>query len=142
MADYDEKEDLMDRLVALGRRKKFLSFDELNREIPNKMMSPDDIEDVLTRLEGANISVADTDAQLLEKAASLPLDEDAEEIDEDDLDLDLSAGTLDKSNDPVRLYLREIGKIPLLTAEQELTLAHRVVAGEKESGQTGSLVLR
>jgi hypothetical protein len=58
MADYDEKEDLMDRLVALGRRKKFLSFDELNREIPNKMMSPDDIEDVLTRLEGANIDLA------------------------------------------------------------------------------------
>ena len=55
MADYDEKEDLMDRLVALGRRKKFLSFDELNKEIPNKMMSPDDIEDVLTRLEGARI---------------------------------------------------------------------------------------
>jgi len=131
MADYDEKEDLMDRLVALGRRKKFLSFDELNREIPNKMMSPDDIEDVLTRLEGANISVADTDAQLLEKAASLALDDDAdEEIDEDDLDLDLSAGTLDKSNDPVRLYLREMGIVPLLTRQGEVTIAQRIERGQ------------
>jgi len=131
MADYDEKEDLMDRLVALGRRKKFLSFDELNREIPNKMMSPDDIEDVLTRLEGANISVADTDAQLLEKAASLALDDDAdEEIDEDDLDLDLSAGTLDKSNDPVRLYLREMGVVPLLTRQGEVTIAQRIERGQ------------
>ncbi len=130
MADYDEKEDLMDRLVALGRRKKFLSFDELNREIPNKMMSPDDIEDVLTRLEGANISVADTDAQLLEKAASLALDDDAEEIDEDDLDLDLSAGTLDKSNDPVRLYLREMGVVPLLTRAGEVTIAQRIERGQ------------
>ena len=120
----------MDRLVALGRRKKFLSFDELNREIPNKMMSPDDIEDVLTRLEGANISVADTDAQLLEKAASLSLDEDAEEIDEDDLDLDLSAGTLDKSNDPVRLYLREMGVVPLLTRSGEVTIAQRIERGQ------------
>ena len=120
----------MDRLVALGRRKKFLSFDELNREIPNKMMSPDDIEDVLTRLEGANISVADTDAQLLEKAASLPLDEDAEEVDEDDLDLDLSAGTLDKSNDPVRLYLREMGVVPLLTRAGEVTIAQRIERGQ------------
>ncbi|MDQ3748364.1 MAG: RNA polymerase sigma factor RpoD [Acidobacteriota bacterium] len=129
MADYDEKEDLMDRLVALGRRKKFLSFDELNREIPNKMMSPDDIEDVLTRLEGANISVADTDAQLLEQAASLALDDD-EPIDEDDLDLDLSAGTLDKSNDPVRLYLREMGVVPLLTRQGEVTIAQRIERGQ------------
>ena len=111
MADYDEKEDLMDRLLAIGKRKKFLSFDELNREIPDNMMSPDDIEDVLDRLEGANISVAETDAQLLEQAASLALDDDTE-LDEDDLDLDLSAGALDKSNDPVRLYLREMGIVP------------------------------
>jgi RNA polymerase primary sigma factor len=129
MADYDEKEDLMDRLVALGRRKKFLSFDELNREIPNKMMSPDDIEDVLTRLEGANISVADSDAQLLEQAASLALDDD-ETLDEDDLDLDLSAGTLDKSNDPVRLYLREMGVVPLLTRQGEVTIAQRIERGQ------------
>lgn len=130
MADYDEKEDLVDRLVALGRRKKFLSFDELNREMPNKMMSPDDIEDVLTRLEGANISVADTDAALLEKAANLALDEDSEDIDEDDLDLDLSAGTLDKSNDPVRLYLREMGVVPLLTRAGEVTIAQRIERGQ------------
>ncbi len=129
MADYDEKEDLMDRLVALGRRKKFLSFDELNKEIPNKMMSPDDIEDVLNRLEGANISVADSDAQLLEQAASLLLD-DAEGDDDEDLDLDLSAGTLDKSNDPVRLYLREMGIVPLLTRQGEVTIAQRIERGQ------------
>ncbi|CAN5217992.1 RNA polymerase sigma factor RpoD [soil metagenome] len=129
MADYDEKEDLMDRLVALGRRKKFLSFDELNKEIPNKMMSPDDIEDVLNRLEGANISVADSDAQLLEQAASLLLD-DADTDDDEDLDLDLSAGTLDKSNDPVRLYLREMGVVPLLTRQGEVTIAQRIERGQ------------
>lgn len=129
MTDYDDKEDLMDRLLTLGRRKKFLSFDEVSREMPNKMMSPDDIEDVLERLEGANISVADTDAALLEKAAHLALDED-EEIDEDDLDLDLSAGTLDKSNDPVRLYLREMGIVPLLTREGEVTIAQRIERGQ------------
>ena len=129
MADYDEKEDLMDRLVALGRRKKFLSFDELNREIPNKMMSPDDIEDVLTRLEGANISVADSDAQLLEQAATLLLDDDSDDDDED-LDLDLSAGTLDKSNDPVRLYLREMGIVPLLNRQGEVVIAKRIERGQ------------
>ncbi|HEY0659572.1 MAG TPA: sigma-70 factor domain-containing protein, partial [Pyrinomonadaceae bacterium] len=130
MADYDEKEDLMDRLLAIGKRKKFLSFDELNREIPDNMMSPDDIEDVLDRLEGANISVAESDAQLLEQAAGLALDDDNNEIDEDDLDLDLSAGVLDKSNDPVRLYLREMGIVPLLTREGEVTIAKRIERGQ------------
>jgi RNA polymerase primary sigma factor len=129
MTDYDEKEDLMDRLLAMGRGKKFLSFDDLNREMPDKMMSPEDIEDVLERLEGANISVSDSDSALLEQAASLALDDD-NELDEDDLDLDLSAGTLDKSNDPVRLYLREMGIVPLLTREGEVSIAQRIERGQ------------
>ncbi len=129
MTDYDEKEDLVDRLLAMGRGKKFLSFDELNREMPDKMMSPEDIEDVLERLEGANISVSDSDSVLLEQAASLALDDD-NELNEDDLDLDLSAGTLDKSNDPVRLYLREMGIVPLLTREGEVTIAQRIERGQ------------
>ena len=131
MADYDEKEDLMDRLLALGKRKKFLSLDELQREIPENMMSADDLEDVLDRLEGANISVAESDAQLLERASNMALDEDQEEeVDSDELDLDLSAGALDKSNDPVRLYLREMGIVPLLTREGEVTIAKRIERGQ------------
>ena len=130
MADYDEKEDLMDRLLALGKRKKFLSLDELHREIPENMMSADDLEDVLDRLEGANISVAETDAQLLERASNLALDDEEETVDEEDLDLDLSAGALDKSNDPVRLYLREMGIVPLLTREGEVTIAKRIERGQ------------
>jgi RNA polymerase primary sigma factor len=130
MPDYDEKEDLMDRLLALGKRKKFISLDELHREIPENMMSPDDLEDVLERLEGANISVAETDAQLLEKASSMAVDDDDEAVDEEDLDLDLSAGILDKSNDPVRLYLREMGIVPLLTREGEVTIAKRIERGQ------------
>ena len=135
MPDYDEKEDLVDRLLALGKRKKnFLSLDELHREIPENMMSADDLEDVLERLEGANISVAETDAQLLERAQNLAVDdvETATEDDDDDedLDLDLSAGTLDKSNDPVRLYLREMGIVPLLTREGEVTIAKRIERGQ------------
>jgi RNA polymerase primary sigma factor len=130
MADYDEKEDLMDRLLALGKRKKFLSLDELHREIPENMMSADDLEDVLERLEGANISVAETDAALLERASTMALDEEQEEELEDEIDLDLSAGVLDKSNDPVRLYLREMGIVPLLTREGEVAIAKRIERGQ------------
>jgi RNA polymerase primary sigma factor len=132
MPDYDEKEDLMDRLLALGKRKKFLSLDQLHREIPENMMSADDIEDVLERLEGANISVAETDAQLLERAQTLALDDEDDDSadDDDDLDLDLSAGVLDKSNDPVRLYLREMGIVPLLNREGEVSIAKRIERGQ------------
>ena len=131
MPDYDEKEDLMDRLLALGKRKKFLSLDELHREIPENMMSPDDLEDVLERLEGANIPVAENDAAMLERASTMALDEEEPEAaDEEDLDLDLSAGALDKSNDPVRLYLREMGVVPLLTREGEVAIAKRIERGQ------------
>ncbi len=54
----------------------------------------------------------------------------AEEEEEDDIDLDLSAGALDKSNDPVRLYLREMGIVPLLTREGEVTIAKRIERGQ------------
>ncbi len=124
----------MDRLLAMGKRKKFLSFDELNKEIPDNMMSPDDIEDVLSRLEGANISVAESDAQMLEQAAQLLLD-DEDSDDEEDLDLDLSAGALDKSNDPVRLYLREMGVVPLLTREGEVAIAQRIERGQLKTAK-------
>ncbi len=128
--DYDEKEDLMDRLLALGKRKKFLSLDELHREIPQNMMSEDELEDVLERLEGANISVAESDAKLLERAGDLALDDADEDDEDDDSDLDLSAGVLDKSNDPVRLYLREMGVVPLLNREGEVSIAQRIERGQ------------
>ena len=94
-------------------------------------MSADDLEDVLDRLEGANIPVAETDAQLLERTSTLTLDGEAEEAEEEDeIDLDLSAGALDKSNDPVRLYLREMGIVPLLNREGEVTIAKRIERGQ------------
>jgi RNA polymerase primary sigma factor len=130
MTDYEEKDDLVDRLLELGRDKKnFLSYDDLNREIPNGMVSPEDIEDVLQRLEGSSVSVGNSDSALLEGVASLAID-DEEGLDEDDLDLDLSAGTLDKTNDPVRLYLREMGVVPLLTREGEVVIAKRIERGQ------------
>lgn len=129
MNDYDEKDDLVDRLLELGRDKKnFLSYDDMNREMPDGMVSPEDIEDVLQKLEGSGISISDSDSALLESAASLAIDD--VDSDEEDLDLDLSAGTLDKTNDPVRLYLREMGVVPLLTREGEVTIAKRIERGQ------------
>src|SRR5262245_6664009 len=127
MEDKD-RDDVMERLLELGGDKKYLTFDDLNRELPDNVVSADDIEDVLQKLEGSNIAVADSDERLLEQAAAV-VPEDEEEL-EEDVELDLSAGSLEKTNDPVRLYLREMGVVPLLTREGEVAIAKRIERGQ------------
>ncbi len=124
-----DQDDVMQRLLELGGDKKFLSFDDLNRELPDNVVSPDDIEDVLQKLEGSNITVADSDERLIEQAAASSSEDNDGELDED-LELDLSAGALEKTNDPVRLYLREMGIVPLLTREGEVSIAKRIERGQ------------
>ena len=124
-----DRDDVMERLLELGGDKKYLTFDDLNRELPDNVVSPEDIEDVLQKLEGSNIPVADSDERLLEQAAATVADDDEEEVDED-IELDLSAGALEKTNDPVRLYLREMGVVPLLTREGEVAIAKRIERGQ------------
>src|SRR5881398_3131534 len=119
----------MERLLELGSDKKYLTFDDLNRELPDNVVSPDDIEDVLQKLEGSNIPVADSDERLIEQAAAVATNDDDESLDED-IELDLTAGALEKTNDPVRLYLREMGVVPLLTREGEVAIAKRIERGQ------------
>jgi RNA polymerase primary sigma factor len=122
-----ERDDVMERLLELGGDKKYLTFDDLNRELPDNVVSPDDIEDVLQKLEGSNIPVGDSDERLLDQAAAVATEE---EDSDEDVELDLSAGALDKTNDPVRLYLREMGVVPLLTREGEVAIAKRIERGQ------------
>ncbi|HLM54491.1 MAG TPA: sigma-70 family RNA polymerase sigma factor, partial [Pyrinomonadaceae bacterium] len=128
-----DQEDVVQRLLELGGDKKFLTFDDLNRELPDNIVSPDDIEDVLQKLEGSNITVTDSDERLIEQAASTVSPDGLDSLDGDldeDIELDLSAGALEKTNDPVRLYLREMGIVPLLTREGEVSIAKRIERGQ------------
>ncbi|HEU4596293.1 MAG TPA: RNA polymerase sigma factor RpoD [Pyrinomonadaceae bacterium] len=125
-----DQDDVMQRLLELGGDKKYLTFDDLNRELPDNVVSPDDIEDVLQKLEGSNITVADSDERLIEQAAAVAPSDELEEGLDEDIELDLSAGALEKTNDPVRLYLREMGVVPLLTREGEVSIAKRIERGQ------------
>ncbi len=125
-----DQEDVVQRLLELGGDKKFLTFDDLNRELPDNIVSPDDIEDVLQKLEGSNITVTDSDERLIEQAASTVSPDELDGDIDEDIELDLSAGALEKTNDPVRLYLREMGVVPLLTREGEVSIAKRIERGQ------------
>ena len=124
-----DRDEVMERLLELGGDKKYLTFDDLNRELPDNVVSPDDIEDVLQKLEGSNIAVADSDERLLEQVVTVVVD-DEEDAGDEDVELNLSAGALEKTNDPVRLYLREMGVVPLLTREGEVVIAKRIERGQ------------
>ncbi|HEX8139056.1 MAG TPA: RNA polymerase sigma factor RpoD [Pyrinomonadaceae bacterium] len=128
-----DRDDVMQRLLELGGDKKYLTFDDLNRELPDTVVSPDDIEDVLQKLEGSNIPVADSDERLIEQAAQIATDDDEDDTLDEDIELDLSAGALEKTNDPVRLYLREMGVVPLLTREGEVAIAKRIERGQRKT---------
>jgi len=125
-----DRDDVMERLLELGGDKKYLTFDDLNRELPDSVVSADDIEDVLQKLDASNIPVADSEERLIEQAAALATDDDDDDSLDEDVELDLSAGALEKTNDPVRLYLREMGVVPLLTREGEVSIAKRIERGQ------------
>jgi RNA polymerase primary sigma factor len=130
----DEKytEDVQ-KLLDLGKEKSFLTYDDINNELPESVISPDDIEDIFATLGAEGIAIGDSEEKFLESAASAgAADKKMEEFGEDELELDLSPGTLDKTNDPVRLYLREMGVVPLLTREGEVAIAKRIERGKKK----------
>ena len=129
----DEKytEDVQ-KLLDMGKEKTFLTYEEINNELPESVISPDDIEDIFATLGAEGIAIGDTDEKFLESAgAAAGTEKKLEDIPEEELELDLTPGLLDKTNDPVRLYLREMGVVPLLTREGEVAIAKRIERGKK-----------
>src|SRR5262245_52237610 len=96
------------------------------------MNSADEIEAILDVIGAEGISISDSDEKFIEAAAAaLGTNGDGkiEDALEDELDLDLTPGALDKTNDPVRLYLREMAVVPLLTRDGEVSIARRMERG-------------
>ena len=128
----DEKyTDDVQKLLSLGKEKAFLTYDDINQELPEGMVSADDIEDIFAMLGAEGIVISDSEEKFLENAAvASGGDKKLDDMAEEEIELDLSPGTLDKTNDPVRLYLREMGVVPLLTREGEVTIAKRIERGK------------
>ena len=115
----------------MGKEKGYLLYDEINELIPSDMHSAEDLDDLLTMFDNAGIEVLESPrAKAADKISFDKVDEGRGEEGGDDVDLDLTPGALDKTNDPVRMYLREMGTVPLLTREGEVEIAKRIERGQ------------
>jgi RNA polymerase primary sigma factor len=123
----DDKYDDIKKLIETGKEKGYLTYDQVNDLIPQDVQSPEDLDDLLTTIGTQGIDVLE--GPKLPSSAALDKKFDDEEAGED-VELDLTPGTLEKTNDPVRMYLREMGTVPLLTREGEVEIAKRIERGQ------------
>jgi RNA polymerase primary sigma factor len=122
----DDKYDDIKKLIDAGKEKGYLTYDQVNDLIPHDVHSPEDLDDLLTTIGTQGIDVLEGP-----KMPSSALDKKFEDEEAgEDLELDLSPGAMEKTNDPVRMYLREMGTVPLLTREGEVEIAKRIERGQ------------
>ena len=123
------------KLIARAKKRGYITYDELNEALPQDQMASEQIEDVMAALNEMGVNVVenedageDTDAQKEQDAA-----DDEPEVAEDDAAATFTVTpkkeTIDRTDDPVRMYLREMGAVELLSREGEIAIAKRIEAG-------------
>ena len=122
MAIDDKFEDDVHGLIETGKEKGYLTYGEVNDALPDEIGSADDLDDLMTTISGQGIDLLDS--------PKFPGEKDFDLEEGEDVELDLTPGTLEKTNDPVRMYLREMGTVPLLTREGEVEIAKRIERGQ------------
>src|SRR5262245_19539307 len=119
----------------MGKERGYLLYDEVNDILPAEVHSSEEIDDLLSTFERYGIDIYEDvssakAARAAAEAAEAVEVEPKEELPSDEVELDLTPGTLEKTNDPVRMYLREMGTVPLLTREGEVAIAKRIERGQ------------
>ena len=128
IANFSEK---LKELLSLAKRKKnILEYQEINDHFSNMALSPDMIEKIYSYLESNGVDILRITNDDDDMIPDLEL-EDVEEEDLENIDLSVPEGI--SIEDPVRMYLKEIGKVPLLSANEEITLAQRMEEGDEEA---------
>jgi RNA polymerase primary sigma factor len=122
LAIEDKFEHDIDSIIEVGKEKGYLTYGDVNDMLPEEIGSADDLDDLITTIGTQGIDLLD--------APKFPGDKDFELEEGEDVELDLTPGTLEKTNDPVRMYLREMGTVPLLTREGEVEIAKRIERGQ------------
>ena len=120
--------DIIERLLAQGKKNGgTLTYGELIDALQKQDMSPDEMDDMYQRFSDEGVEIVDDAATAGEPAEEEPAEK------EEEVEIDLSVPEGVSLDDPVRMYLKEIGHVPLLTAEEEVALAQRMEAGDEEA---------
>ncbi len=118
----EEKYDEIKHLITIGKEKGYLLYEEVNELLPADITSSEELDDLFSTFGSAGIEVVDSEKSYRDEQRQVEGGEENE--------LDLTPGALDKTNDPVRMYLREMGTVPLLTREGEVAIAKRIEQGK------------
>ena len=121
----EEKHDEVRQLIEIGKEKGYLLYDEVNELLPSDITRSDDLDELFTAFGHAGIEVVDSEQKYRERKLLNRRGEGS-----DDIALDLTPSAIDRTNDPVRMYLREMGTVPLLTREGEVEIAKRIERGK------------
>jgi len=131
----EERYDQVRRLINMGKERGYLLYDEVNDMRPVEVQPSGEIDDLFSTFERYHIDIYEDvssarAARAAAEAAEITDTEPKEEVTAEEGKLDLTPGTREKTNDPVRIYLREMGTVPLLTREGEVTIAKRIERGQ------------
>ncbi|HUT84550.1 MAG TPA: RNA polymerase sigma factor region1.1 domain-containing protein, partial [Thermodesulfobacteriota bacterium] len=119
--------DEIKHLIDTDKEKSYLPYDEVDDILPSDIVSPDQIDDLMMTFGEMDIEIVDATQKVkLNKQRTAKVQKEEEE--EADIDRDLFG----KLNDPVRMYLRDMGSVSLLTREEEVEIAKRIEKGEQE----------
>ena len=124
----EDKYDDIKKLIDAGKEKGYLTYSEVNDLIPHDVHSPEDLDDLLTTIGTQGIDVLEGQPKMPSSELGKKFEQEIEAG--EDVELDLTPGALEKTNDPVRMYLREMGTVPLLTREGEVEIAKRIERGQ------------
>jgi RNA polymerase primary sigma factor len=118
------------KLIDLGKEKGYLTYDDVNDMLPAEVVSPDQIDDVMSIFGELDIEVVDANQRVALGSAGEDLADDEEE--EKEIEGDVDGDMVGKTGDPVRMYLREMGTVSLLSREGEVEIAKKIEQGENQ----------
>ena len=125
------KVDDVKNLIDLGKEKGFLTYEEVNDVLPPDVTSPEVIDDIMVLFSDMDIEILDSDSAE-KRAAKKKSDSASQEKEGSETISSFDDSTYGKTDDPMRMYLREMGQIPLLSRDGEITIAKRIEEGQLE----------